>query len=263
MKEAVGNGYSLDAATQDALNQLCAQREEVEIEPLHTGSKGFLGFGRKPAQVRARLRPDDRIRATVFLRSILTHLNIETSMQVLEEGELMTIKLGEEASPLIGHRGQTLESLQYLVARYLNEDKEEWRKVEIDINNYRNRREDNLRQMAERMAEQVIRTKREIRTEPLPAPERRIIHLALKENPAVTTFSIGNGVRRRVVITSTDKPAQPPHRHTHSPRRDGGRGRGGSGGGRNGGSGGGRRGGRPPSSRNMRPPSMQPEKSES
>lgn len=230
MKEIIGTGKTLDSATQDALDKLNATRDEVEVDPLDTGSSGFLGIGRKPARVRVTLRPDDRIRTQVFLRNILSRLEVDTKVQITEENETITVVLGEEASVLIGHRGQTLDALQYLIARYLNEEKDEWRKVVLDIDNYRDRREENLKSMAERMANQVIRTKRDVRTEPLTAPERRIIHMTLKENTAVTTFSIGEGARKRVVITSSEKSERRSYRR-------GGRGRGSSGGGNRGGSG--------------------------
>jgi len=222
MKEVIGKGKSLDQATEDALKQLNAERQEVEVEPLETGSRGFLGIGARPARVRVMLRPDNRIRTSVFLRNILGHMGIATSVQIQEEGETITITLGEEASTLIGHRGQTLDSLQYLIARYLNEDKEEWRKVVVDIDNYRDRREENLKAMAERMAEQVIRNKRDQRTEPLTAPERRIIHMTLKENAAVTTFSVGEGIRKRVVIASADRSEAPRRFNSRRGGRSGG-----------------------------------------
>lgn len=228
MKEIIGSGRTLDSATQDGLDKLNALREEVEVEPLETGRSGFLGIGRRPARVRITLRPDDRIRTQVFLRNILERLNIQTNVQITEENENILVVLGEEASILIGHRGQTLDALQYLIARYLNEEKDEWRKVVLDIDNYRDRREENLKSMAERMASQVVRTKRDVRTEPLTAPERRIIHMTLKDNAAVTTFSIGEGARKRVVIASSDKPER------RSFRR-GGRNRGGFNGGDSGG----------------------------
>ena len=220
MKEIIGIGKTLELAQQDGLDKLNVSREEVEVEPLDTGSSGFLGIGRKPARVRISVRADDRIRTQVFLRNILGRMNIDTKVQITEENENINVVLGEEASVLIGHRGQTLDSLQYLIARYLNEDKEEWRKVVLDIDNYRDRREENLRSMAERMASQVIRTKRDVRTEPLTAPERRIIHMALKENTAVTTFSIGEGTRKRVVIASSDKSERRPFRRSNSSNRN-------------------------------------------
>lgn len=231
MKEMIGTAKTIEEATDKALRILGAKREEVEVIPLSFGSSGFLGFGRKPAQVKVTVREDDRIRASIFLRSILKHMEIPANLQVKEEEEKILVTLGEEASSLIGHHGNTLDALQYLLARYLNEDKEEWKKVVIDVNNYRDRREDNLKDMALKMADQVARTKRDVKTEPLSAPERRVIHMTLKENTAVTTFSIGEGSRKRVVIATTDRERGDSNRR---PRRKGGRGEGG-----------GREGGRP------------------
>ena len=140
MKEIVVKGKTIDEATENALSQLQCSRDDVEVEPLSFGSSGFLGFGRKPAEVRVKIREDDKIRTQIFLRNLLSRMNINTTLKVKEEGNNILVFMGEEASALIGHRGQTLDSLQYLVARYLNEDKEDWRKVVIDIDNYRDKR---------------------------------------------------------------------------------------------------------------------------
>ena len=205
MVEAIGVGKTIEDATEDALKKLYASREEVVIEPMEVGSKGFFGLGGKPAKVRATLRDDDRIRASVFVRNLLAMMSVQTSLDVREQGDEIFVSLGEEASPLIGHHGQTLDALQYLISRFLNGDKEDWRKVIVDIDRYRDRREDSLRSMAERFAARVIQTKRDIKTQPLSASERRIIHMALKENAGITTFSIGSGDKKRVVIALSER----------------------------------------------------------
>lgn len=236
MKEVTGKGPSLDEAINDALRQLNAMREEVEIEPLSTGSKGFLGlFGKKPASVKASLRPEDRILATVFVRNVLFYMNIDSSMNVKEDEENLVISLDESASPLIGPRGQTLDALQYLLSRFMYDEGEDRRKVTIDIDGYRDKRDDELREMAETMAKQVIESRRDQRTEPLNSSERRIVHMVLKENSEVTTFSIGDGPRKRIVIASNDKDARSADDRPRGERsgggggnrRRGGRGRGG------------------------------------
>ncbi len=247
MKEITCQGNTIDAATDEALKQLGAARDEVAVEPVSAGSSGFLGlFGRKPAQVRVSLRPDEKIQALVFMRNILRMMNIETEMDVKKEDGEIVITLGESASSLIGSRGQTLDSLQYLVSRFLSGDKDrdDFSKVVIDIDNYRDKREDDLKDMAVRMAEQVAKNKRDMRTDPLTAPERRIVHMTLKENPDVTTFSIGDGSRKRIVIATTDKDAQRARKSEgrSDDRRGGGRSGERSGGGRSGGN---RGGGRP------------------
>ncbi|MBZ0255585.1 Jag N-terminal domain-containing protein [bacterium] len=255
MKEVTCKGSSIDLATDEALKQLGASRDEVAVEPISAGSSGFLGlFGRKSAEVRVSLRPDEKIQASVFMRNILKMMSINADMDVKKvDGEVL-ITLGESASSLIGSRGQTLDSLQYLVSRFLSGDKDrdDFSKVVIDIDNYRDKREDDLKDMALRLAEQVAKNKRDMRTDPLTAPERRIIHMTLKENPDVTTFSIGEGSRKRIVIATTDKDAQRQRRSERggSDRGDRGdrksSGRGGrSSGGRSGGRSG---GGRPNSS---------------
>lgn len=220
MKDAIGIGATYEQAVDDALKKLGVDREQVEIEPMREATKGFLGFGKKSAEVRAVLRGDSRSHASSYMKGILKHMDIQTQMDVQEEDESIHIHLGEEASPLIGHRGQTLDALQYLVSRYLNEDKEDWAKVVIDIDNYRDKREESLKNMAIKMAEQVVRTKRDAKTDPLTAPERRVIHMTLKENSDVSTFSIGEGNRKRVVIASSDKP--PSRRRSRGGRKRGG-----------------------------------------
>lgn len=262
MKEIICKGSSIDVATDEALKQLGASRDEVAVEPISAGSSGFLGlFGRKPAEVRVSLRPDEKIQALVFMRNILKMMSVTAEMDVKKvDGEIL-ITLGESASSLIGSRGQTLDSLQYLVSRFLSGDKDrdDFSKVVIDIDNYRDKREDDLKDMALRMAEQVAKNKRDMRTDPLTAPERRIIHMTLKENPDVTTFSIGEGSRKRIVIATTDKDAQRQRRNepgdsdrsdrSGSDRKNSGRG-GRSGGSRSGGrpGSGSRSGGRPSNS---------------
>lgn len=229
MKDVVSKGRTLEEATDNALQALGARREEVEIEPLSTGSKGFLGFGRKPAEVRASLRAEDRILASVFLRNIMRFMKMDTPLEVKEQEDELVISLGKDATSLIGARGQTLDAMQYLLARFMGEENDDRRKVVIDIDNYRDQREDDLRAMAERLASKVISTKQDARTEPLSAQERRVIHITLKENPDVTTFSIGEGQRKRVVIASNDKDAVSSSGRSRPQRR--GRSGGGGGGG--------------------------------
>lgn len=237
MREVITKGSSIDDATENALQQLGARREEVEVEPIAAGSSGFLGlFGRKPAQVRVSLRPDEKIQTTVFLRNVLKLMNVNASFEVTKEGDELLATLDESASPLIGSRGQTLESLQYLVSRFVggDKDKDDYSKVIIDIDGYRQKRHEELIEMATRMAEKAAETKRDQRTDPLPADERRIIHMTLKENADVTTFSIGEGSRKRVVIATTDPEAQRRRSGDRDRERGGDRERSGGRGGRGG-----------------------------
>lgn len=205
MLEAIGKGKTLELATADALRQLGVKREEAEIDPLSAGTKGFLGIGGKPAMVRAVIRDDNRVKVNAFMRKLLEHTGINTNLSVTEEGDEVIITLGEEASPLIGHHGQTLDAMQYLISRVLNGDKEDWKKVVLDIDNYREKRDANLLDMALKLAAKVVQTQKDAKTQPLSGAERRVIHMALKENTEITTFSIGSGDKKRVVIALNNR----------------------------------------------------------
>ncbi|HQO37151.1 MAG TPA: RNA-binding cell elongation regulator Jag/EloR, partial [bacterium] len=253
MEETTGIGRTIEEAIEQGLRSLGAQRDEVEVEPLDTGRRGFLGiFGRRNARVRVLIRQDDRIRTRILMRNILRHLGVEIMPDVQEDRDEIIVSLGDDASVLIGHHGQTLDALQYLASRIINNDREKWKKIVIDINNYRDKREDNLHSLSEQLANQAIAEGRDQRTDPLSAPERRIIHMALRDHPKVTTFSVGEGSYRRVIVALREGIAERrdrPGRESRPPResqrgrdrREGGSGN--SGGGRGGGGGGGRGGG--------------------
>ena len=254
MEETIGTGKNIEEAIENGLRSLGAERDEVEVEPLDTGRRGFLGlFGRRNARVRVLIRQDDRIRVRVLMRNILRHLGVETTPDVQEDDGEILVSLGNEASVLVGQHGQTLDSLQYLASRIINNDREKWKKIVIDVNNYRDKREENLHSLSEQLANQAIAEGRDQRTDPLSAPERRIIHMALRDHPKVTTFSVGEGSYRRVIVALREGIAERrerPARESRPPResqrgrdrREGGAGNGGSG--QGGGGGRGRSGGR-------------------
>ncbi len=241
MLEITVTGKTIETAIEEGLELLGAAREEVEVEPLETGRAGFLGlFGRRDARVKMSVRSDDKIGARVLIRNILKRLGLDLEPVVDESDNNLLVRLSEDASMLIGHHGQTLDALQYLASRIINSEREKWKKVTIDIDNYRNRREENLHSLAQRLAEQAIQEGRDQRTEPLSAQDRRIIHMTLRDHPKVTTFSVGDGGYRRVIVSLREGVPERRER-SRSQRSRGGRGRGGS---RNAGGGGGSRGGR-------------------
>ena len=201
MRDAIGTGKSIEDAIEQGLIQIGAERDEVEVVPLETGRRGFLGlFGRRDARVKVSVRADDRIQTRVLMRNLLKRLGLDVRLDVEEAGDEIVVKLGEDASMLIGHHGQTLDALQYLTSRIVNNDREKWKKIIIDIDNYRNKREENLHGLSEDLAKKAIEEGRDQRTEPLSAPERRIVHMTLRDHPKVTTFSVGEGNYRRVII---------------------------------------------------------------
>lgn len=202
MQEVTGTGKTIEEAIEQGLLVLGAARDEVEVSPLEAGRRGFLGFlGRRDAKVKVSVRPEDRIRVRVLIRNVLHLLGLEATPEVEESDNGIVIRLGEEASVLIGYHGQTLDALQYLASRIINNDREKWKKVTIDIDNYRDRREGSLQNLAERLAGQAVKEGRDQRTEPLSAQDRRTIHMTLRDHPKVTTFSVGNGGYRRVIVS--------------------------------------------------------------
>ncbi len=236
MQGTTKTGKTIEDAISNGLEVLGAERDEVEVEPLETGRSGFLGlFGRRDAKVRISVRPDDKVSARVLIRNIIKRLGLALEPVVEEENSSLVVKLGEEASMLIGHHGQTLDALQYLASRIINSERDKWKKVIIDIDNYRDRREDNLHSLAQRLADQALKEGRDQRTDPLSAQDRRIIHMTLRDHPKVTTFSVGDGAYRRVIVSLREGVPERRDR-SRSQRNRGGRPRGGS---RDGGNGGG------------------------
>jgi spoIIIJ-associated protein len=208
---------TVEEAVQLALKELNKSREEVEINVLSEGSRGVFGIGTEEARVRVvagnclNLEEDvmDIIKDT--LENILEKMDVDASVYYLE-GDSSSADSGE-ASPavyniegdelgiLIGRRGQTLSCLQYIVKIIAaNRIQDSLPSVVIDVNGYKQKRQQVLKELAERVAEQVENSGRSFTLEPMPAYERRIIHLTLSNNPGVTTESVGYGEDRKVSI---------------------------------------------------------------
>lgn len=193
----------------DAITEAC-QRLEVTSDKLdyvvvEEGSSGFLGIGSKPAVIKAKVKcssvPE---RAREFLDEVFGAMNIVVAMDIKydEENKNLNIDLsGDEMGILIGKRGQTLDSLQYLVSLVVNKGSEEYIRVKVDTEDYRKRRKETLENLAKNIAYKVKRTKRSVSLEPMNPYERRVIHSALQNDKYVTTHSEGEEPFRRVVVT--------------------------------------------------------------
>ena len=179
-----------DAVTK-ALIDLETTSDKLEYEVVEKGSAGFLGIGAKPAVIRARKKESVQDRAVNFLSQVFDAMNIQISITL--EGEDMGI--------LIGKRGQTLDSLQYLVSLIVNKDSEDYLRVKLDTENYRDKRKKTLETLAKNIAYKVKRSKRPVSLEPMNPYERRIIHAALQNDKYVNTHSEGEEPFRRVVVT--------------------------------------------------------------
>ena len=190
--------------------ELDASRAEVEIEILSQGKPGFLGIGSEPALVRMRKLAVSENAASVALdvvNKILTGVGVQTLTTLRsafdpETGGPVIDITGDDSGLLIGRRGETLRALQFLVNLVVRRTlTEESVRVVLDIERYRERRYNTLRELAQKVADKVASTGRAISLEPMPAAERRIIHLTLADHQRVSTESSGMGESRKVTIT--------------------------------------------------------------
>ena len=194
---------TLDDAITDSKVKLEATTENFEYEVIDKGSSGFLGIGSRPAKIRARKILNAREKAEEFLERVFDAMQISVNVNIVEnmDEKVMNIDLsGDDMGVLIGKRGQTLDSLQYLVSLVVNKDGEEYVRVKVDTENYRQRRKDTLENLAKNISFKVKRTGRTVTLEPMNPYERRVIHSALQNDKFVETHSEGEEPFRRVVV---------------------------------------------------------------
>jgi len=192
-----------------ALERLGVDRSEVEIEVLSPGKAGILGFGAEEARIRVRPRPQPSpAEVTRFAQEVLERLlqamGVWGKVELREappEGAPSFDISGKELGILIGRRGETLSALQYMVNRIVGQRYKLRAGVVVDVEGYRRRREEALKGLARRLAEQVKATGQSVTLEPMPAHERRIVHLALRDYSQVVSQSVGEGERRKVAIS--------------------------------------------------------------
>ena len=195
---------TVEEAVTEACQKLSVTSEKLEWEVVEEGRAGILGFGAKPAVIKARVKATLVDNVKIFLSEVFAAMNIEVVVNVEydEKERNLNIDLtGEDMGMLIGKRGQTLDSLQYLVSLVVNKDTQEYVRVKVDTENYRERRKATLENLAKNMSHKVKRIRRSVSLEPMNPYERRIIHAALQDDKYVTTHSEGDEPYRRVVIT--------------------------------------------------------------
>ena len=197
-------GRTVDEAVENGLKVLRITKDKVKVEVIEEGSKGLFGIlGARPAKVKLIAKEDSEIAAKKFLKDVLDNMDIQCDIHVKDEGDILRVELtGPKMGILIGHRGDTLDSLQYLLSLVVNKQNKdaEYKKVIVDTENYRKKREDTLVKLANRLAMKVNRYKKSVTLEPMNPYERRIIHAALQDNPYVLTHSEGDEPYRKVVI---------------------------------------------------------------
>lgn len=192
-----------DAIT-DACQKFEVTSDKLDYVVVDEGSAGFLGIGAKPALIKAKVKSSIVDNAKDFLNEVFDAMKMVVVVDVKfdEENRNLTVDLsGDEMGVLIGKRGQTLDSLQYLLSLVVNKGTEEYIRVKVDTEDYRKRRKETLENLAKNIAYKVKRTKRSVSLEPMNPYERRIIHSALQNDKYVTTHSEGDEPFRRVVVT--------------------------------------------------------------
>ncbi len=196
-------GKTVDEALTNAMLELGTTIENIEYEVIEKESSGFLGMFGKPARIKARIKMTIENTAKKFLTDIFSTMEINASIEVSYDQENTTVEVnidGDEMGVLIGKRGQTLDSLQYLVSLVVNKNSENYIKVKLDTENYRARRKETLENLAKNIAFKVKKSRKPVSLEPMNPYERRIIHSALQNDKYVETYSEGEEPYRKVVI---------------------------------------------------------------
>lgn len=196
-------GKNVDDAVTNALIQLGTTSDKLEYEVVEKGSSGFLGIGSKPAVIKARKIATIEDKANDFLNDVFASINMEVSLDTKYDDEKQSLDIdmsGNDMGVLIGKRGQTLDALQYLTSLVVNKDNEDYIRVKLDTENYRERRKEALESLAKNIAAKVKRTRRSVSLEPMNPYERRVIHSTLQNDKYVFTRSEGEEPFRHVVV---------------------------------------------------------------
>ncbi|MGE5675759.1 MAG: RNA-binding cell elongation regulator Jag/EloR [Mycobacterium leprae] len=201
MKTVEKSGRTVDEALAAALVELRVPADRVAVEIVDEGKGGFLGIGARPAVVRVTPKQTRQERIERFLADLFQSMEVTAAVSVSGDADYLHVDVtGDEAGMLIGHHGQTLEALQYLLNLVGSKVEDGGPRVLLDVEGYRKRREETLMRLATRLADRVKRNGEPMVLEPMSAHERRVIHLALQDSPFVATTSEGEEPFRRVVI---------------------------------------------------------------
>ncbi len=203
---------TVDDAITAACQEYMVTSDKLDYEVVEEGSSGFLGIGSKPAVIKAKVKEEtpETVKEDIcevaknFLKEVFNAMDMAVVVDVkYDEAEKnMDVDLsGDDMGVLIGKRGQTLDSIQYLLSLVINKNMEDYIRVKVDTENYRQRRKETLENLAKNIAYKVKRTKRPVSLEPMNPYERRIIHSALQNDKYVTTHSEGEEPFRRVVVS--------------------------------------------------------------
>ena len=216
---------TVDEALTEALIKLETTSDQIEYEVIEKESSGLLGLFSKPARIRVCKKEDVQDIVRDFLNRLFENmnLNVEVEMNFDEEEKIIYVELkGDEMGVLIGKRGQTLDSIQYLTSLVANKNRDEYIKIKMDTENYRERRKETIENLAKNIAIKVKKTRRPATLEPMNPYERRLIHAALQDDKYVETYSEGEEPFRKVIVNISKEYASMPPRHNNNYRKKNG-----------------------------------------
>ncbi|MCF8008697.1 MAG: protein jag [Halanaerobiales bacterium] len=209
MEKKIYKAESVNEAIKNGLDDLNIDRSKAEINIIEQGNKGFLGLiGKKQAQIEIIIEEDPIEKGKEFLKDIFKNTNLDVDINVIQSKTNQEQVVYDVHSPdlgiVIGRRGETLDALQYLTSLVVNRDTEDYLRIIIDAEGYRERREKTLERLAKKLAQKAVSKGRKVVLEPMPPHERRIIHITLKEDSRVKSYSEGEEPFRKVMIETVD-----------------------------------------------------------
>jgi spoIIIJ-associated protein len=223
MKPVEIEGKTVEEAIHKACELLQASREDLAIEILEKGSGGFLGIGARKARIRAARReslpsleqerpvpssPGNGLaqESQRILQGLLERLEIVARIEIQEDGERICLNIqGDGSGLLIGRKGQTLDAMEYLLNKMIPKNLEGRKRIVVDTENYRARREESLMKLAQRLGDKARQLGRPVTVSPMNAHDRRLVHMALQNDRSLRTRSTGTGLYRKIVISADKK----------------------------------------------------------
>jgi len=197
------SGRSEDDAIESALEQLGLTRDDVSVEIVERAKTGFLGLKSTPAVVRViyEAKEESTLKVENFLRGLFARMGVEADIDTAEDaGSISVVLTGKDMGALIGRRGETLDAIQHLTNYVVNRGAAGRVRINIDAENYRQRRNETLESLATRTAGKVVKYRRNMTLDPMNAYERHVIHSALQNYDNITTYSVGSEPNRRIVV---------------------------------------------------------------
>lgn len=211
MRKIVASGKTIEEAVRNGLHQLQTTEDRVRTVVLEQPSRGLFGLiGTREAKVELEELPTPYDYAEQFVVEVAScmGLKVNVSGSDSKEGFLLEVQGEEDLGQMIGRRGQTLDALQYLTTIVANRYSDKPVRIVLDAEGFRERRRKTLEELSDRLADRVVKTKKEVTLEPMSPQERKIIHSQLQHHPLVRTFSQGEEPNRRVVIALLERNAK-------------------------------------------------------